>query len=195
MWYITLSPADNKHPLCLYFADDNETFDVNLIRSDDDRYRLIARNPVAAARFFHFTIEMFIKHVLGFGPDSDKQGLYGDTSAFYGTVEQQGRLTLHLHMLLWIRGSLSPDEMRHMILDPTSDFRRKLVEYLESVHAGEFMSADKEDVENVYEHVSKSKTFRDPTEMLPEPPPLPCDNNNCNTCERCEELTSWWVRF
>ena len=20
-WYITLSPADNKHPICLYFAD------------------------------------------------------------------------------------------------------------------------------------------------------------------------------
>ena len=54
-------------------------------------------------------IENFIKHVLGVG--STHQGLYGDTAGYYGTVEQQGHLTLHLHMLLWIQGSLSPDEM------------------------------------------------------------------------------------
>jgi hypothetical protein len=145
MWYITLSPADNKHPLCLYFADDKESFNVNLCRTEDERYRLIANNPVAGARFFDFMVNMFIKHVLGYGVE--RRGLYGDTSAFYGTVEQQGRLTLHLHMLLWIRGTLSPDEMRHRILDPTSKFRMQLVEYLESVHAGEFLSAKKEAVE------------------------------------------------
>ena len=25
-WFITFSPADNKHPICLYFADKNEKF-------------------------------------------------------------------------------------------------------------------------------------------------------------------------
>ena len=65
-----------------------------------------------------------------------------DTAGYYGTVEQQGRLTLHLHMLLWIQGSLSPDEMRSRILKPDSDFRRKLIEYLESSHAGDFMTGD-----------------------------------------------------
>jgi len=25
-WFITLSPADNQHPICLYFADTGETF-------------------------------------------------------------------------------------------------------------------------------------------------------------------------
>jgi hypothetical protein len=39
-------------------------------------------------------------------------GLYGKTAAYYGAVEQQGRLTLHLHMLLWILNSLSPQEIR-----------------------------------------------------------------------------------
>jgi Helitron helicase-like domain at N-terminus len=52
VWYITLSPADNKHPICLYFADNNEKLDVTLSRSEDERYRLIASNPVAGARFF-----------------------------------------------------------------------------------------------------------------------------------------------
>jgi hypothetical protein len=109
IWYITLSPADNKHPICLYFADDKKRFDVNLGRNNDERFRLIANNPVACARFFHFMVNLFIKHVLGFG--KKRNGLYGDASAFYSTVEQQGRLSLHLHMLIWICETLSPDEM------------------------------------------------------------------------------------
>ena len=31
IWYITLFPADNKHPICLYFADGNEKLDVHLL--------------------------------------------------------------------------------------------------------------------------------------------------------------------
>ena len=67
MWYITLSPADNKHPLCIYFSDNKESFDLKLSYSDDEQFRLIANNPVAGARFFHFMVDMFIVHVLGFG--------------------------------------------------------------------------------------------------------------------------------
>jgi hypothetical protein len=67
MWYITLSPADNKHPLCIYFSDNKESFDLKLSYSDDERFCLIANNPVAGARFFHFMVDMFIVHVLGFG--------------------------------------------------------------------------------------------------------------------------------
>jgi hypothetical protein len=101
-WYITLSPADNKHSLCLYFADTKTTFSPEL-RLEDDCLRLISENPVAGARFFHFMISAFIEHVLGVKEIEDgfkrKSGLFGETSASYGTVEQQGRLTLHLHML------------------------------------------------------------------------------------------------
>src|SRR5882724_4346307 len=77
-------------------------------------------------------VEMFIKHVLGV--NQDHPGLYGKTAAYYATVEQQGRLTLHLHMLLWILNSLSPQEIRDQIMDPNSDFQKRIVEYLESVH-------------------------------------------------------------
>ena len=43
-------------------------------------------------------VDSFIQHVLGVG--THHQGVYGNTSAYYGTVEQQGHLTLHLHLLL-----------------------------------------------------------------------------------------------
>ena len=42
------------------------------------KYRLIAENPVAGARFFHFIVEMFIKHVLGV--NQGHPGLYGNTA-------------------------------------------------------------------------------------------------------------------
>jgi len=52
LWYITLSPADNKHPICLYFADNKEKMSVKLLQSDDKCCHLIANNPVASALFF-----------------------------------------------------------------------------------------------------------------------------------------------
>src|SRR5436853_173871 len=84
------------------------------------------------------------KHVVRVG--ENHPGLYGNTNAYYGTVEQQGRLTLHMHMLLWLKGVLSPQEIRDRIMDPTSDFQQKIVEYLESVHIGEFMTGTQEEV-------------------------------------------------
>ncbi|KAF9460481.1 hypothetical protein BDZ94DRAFT_1266026 [Collybia nuda] len=82
--------------------------------------------------------DIFIKHVLGIG--ENHPGFYGKTGGYYGTVEQQGRLTLHLHLLLWLKSVLSPQDIRDKIMDPTSDFQKKIVEYLESVHIGEFMT-------------------------------------------------------
>jgi hypothetical protein len=192
LWYITLSPADNKHPLCLYFADNKECFDINLSRTEDERYRLIANNPVAGARFFDFMVKMFIKHILGV--DADHRGLYGDTSAYYGVVEQQGRLSLHLHMLVWIRDGISPDEIQRKLLDPNSDFRKHLIQYLEAVHAGEFMNGTMEDVEANVEAASSHTDYRVPTETMPRSPPSACESN-CDRCAKCCALKSWWEYF
>src|SRR3954452_15413110 len=132
-WFLTLSPADIKHPICLYFADTEEEFRPEL-RGYDERYRLIAQNPVAGARFFHYMCELFIKHVLGIG--AQHHGFYGQTAGYYGVVEQQGRLTLHLHLLLWIRGVLTPQMIRKRILDPNSEFVKKMVDYLREFMLG-----------------------------------------------------------
>jgi hypothetical protein len=192
-WYITLSPADVKHPICLYFADTKECFRPT-IRANDERIRLIASNPVAGARFFHFMVSLFIKHVLGVG--SDHPGAYGETSAYYGTVEQQGRLTLHLHLLLWIRGNLTPQEIRDRILDTNSDFQQKIIEYLESTHVGDFLSGSQEEVLSRVDIASQSDGYLDPTQTLPDGPPKPCCNQCENlSCRKCSNLKSWWVKF
>jgi len=52
-WFVTLSPADINHPICIYFADKNITFKPELyFKKADEAYRLVTSNPVAAARFF-----------------------------------------------------------------------------------------------------------------------------------------------
>jgi len=138
--------------------------------------------------------EMFIKHILGVG--TNHPGLYGDTSAYYGAVEQQGRLTLHMHMLLWIRAALSPQEIRDKIIDATSDFQKAMVEYLESVHIGEFMTGKMEDVKaKVEKEIATNKKYNDPTQTLPIPPPPECLDDICETCDNCKKIDEWEKQF
>ncbi len=80
-WFITFAPADNFHPLCLYYADTEEQF-IPRFRTSSDRYRLIAQNPVAGAHFFHTMVQLFLKHVLGV--DTEQAGVFGKPSAYYG---------------------------------------------------------------------------------------------------------------
>jgi hypothetical protein len=196
-WFITFSPADNMHPISLYYADTQEEFSPKL-KDYNERYKLIAENPVAGARFFHFVCELFIKHVLGVG--TEHSGFYGDTDAYYGVVEQQGRLTLHMHMLLWLNGCLSPQEIREKVTDPNSDFQRKLVEYLESVHVGDFLTGTMEQVKLKVDKNTQSDLYKDPTQTLPEPPPPSCDKIHDNShdsalCDDCLQLAIWKNMF
>ena len=194
-WFLTLSPADINHPICIYFADQNITFKPEIyFKKADEAYRLVTSNPVAAARFFHMMVQSFIKHVLGFG--TKHPGYFGQTEGYYGTVEQQGRLTLHLHMLLWLKCALSPQEIRDRIMDPESDFQKSIVEYLESVHKGEFFDGKLEDVAERIEEYQKNPEYIPPTKTMPEAPPPRCpERNACEVCDNCKALTSWWSYF
>ncbi|KAF8224921.1 hypothetical protein L208DRAFT_1308386 [Tricholoma matsutake] len=137
-------------------------------------------------------VEQFIQHVLGV--DSYHPGLYGETSAYYGTVEQQGRLTLHIHLLLWIKSGLTPDEIRDRIIDPNSDFQQQMVEYLESTYQGEYMTGTQADVLTNVSNVAKSPAYCDPTETLPEAPPILCAAK-CGNCKKCQGLKAWQESF
>ena len=101
--------------------DKHTTFKPS-IRTSDEHLHSISDNPVAGVQFFHFMVSSFIEHVSGVHdyPRNDirqNHGLFGKTSEYYGTVEQQGQLTLHLRMVLWIMNSLTPQEIRDKIMD------------------------------------------------------------------------------
>lgn len=192
-WFLTLTFADNRHPLSLYYADEDITFKPE-IRTSHSRNLLCAQNPVAAARFFHYMVQSFIKHVLGVGSDHD--GLFGETAAYYAAVEQQGRLTLHLHMLLWIKNALSPQLIRDRIMSADSAFQKDLVAYLEAAHQGEFMTGNIDDAQAAVSENSQSDNYKDPTETLPMPCPPNCDTEPpCNSCTKCYNISSWKEHF
>lgn len=63
-------------------------------------------------------------------------------------------------------------------MDSNSDFQKAMVEYLESVHMGEFMTGSMESVkQNIAEEDHKNPSRVPPTETLPEPPPRKCDHS------------------
>lgn len=129
---------------------------------------------------------MFINCVLGV--NAKHRGLYGKTKAYYGTVEQQGRLTLHLHILLWLMGNLTPQEMRNKILDPNSEFQKKIITWIESCQVGEFFTGTQQEVlTNVQKYLVENSDYKDPTETMPTPPPEICQKahvsiDDCMAC-------------
>jgi hypothetical protein len=67
-------------------------------------------------------------------------------------------------MLLWIKGTLSPEEIRQRILQLNSQFQKDLIDYLESVHSGDFMTGSQEEVEKNLEKLRAQADYQDPTE-------------------------------
>jgi hypothetical protein len=135
-WFATLSFADNKHPLCIYLVDHNVTF-TPVIKGYAERQHLVTRNPVACARFFHYLVQSFLKHICGIENPENDRGLFGKVSAHYGTVEQQGRMTLHLHLLLWIEGAPAPQGIWERLMAGDMEFQKDILAYLESCQVGD----------------------------------------------------------
>ncbi|TDL15280.1 hypothetical protein BD410DRAFT_732928, partial [Rickenella mellea] len=140
-------------------------------------------------------VKLFIEHILGVG--TNHRGLWGNTKAYYGTVEQQGRLTLHLHLLLWIENSLSPQTIRDRIADGDSKFQRKITEYLESLQCGQFIQGPIDTVQKIVESESNKTSYINPVDVLPDPPPTNCTQKECaNTeCSQCKNIITWWKKF
>ena len=195
-WYITLSPADIQHPICVYYAGTDEEFKPKIVPYDE-RMRSVCRNPVAGARFFHFMVETFIEDVLGI--EASHRGLYGDTAGYYGTVEQQGRLTLHLHMLLWIKGYLNPQELKDKIMNNDEAWQLRLFKYLESCHSGEFITGSHAEVSKILEEERTKEGYVDPTQTLPNPPPSKCRQDHQGTetlqCKTCKDIMNWEEKY
>ncbi|KAJ3899403.1 hypothetical protein F5879DRAFT_772747, partial [Lentinula edodes] len=42
----------------------------------------------------------------------NRKGVFGEVAVYYGVVEAQGRGSLHIHLLIWLKYGLSPNEIR-----------------------------------------------------------------------------------
>jgi len=95
---------------------------------------MISNDPYASASFFHLIINALLDllfSIQGFKHNKAIQcqtGILGDVDAYIGTVEVQGRGTLHLRMLIWLVGSGTAREMKDCLL--TDDFRTKVCTFI-----------------------------------------------------------------
>jgi hypothetical protein len=125
--FITINPADIHSPVALYFAGVDLDLDDILSRELPTTYgraHIVANHPVATAKFFNVLIKNILKYlVLG--------GIVGPTSGYFGTVESQGRGSLHLHLLVWLNHNLTPAQLKEKIHDTI--FREELLKYIEDV--------------------------------------------------------------
>ncbi|KAF5381451.1 hypothetical protein D9757_009019 [Collybiopsis confluens] len=191
VWYFTLAPCDFKHPICIYYADTREEFNIPFQGRSECR-RLLSRNPVAGARFFDFMVRLFLEHVIG--DDSSNTGVLGPVSAYYCTVEQQGRLTLHLHGMAFPKKKLSPLEIKERLMDPTSDFQTRLLAYIDSIRVGQFLTGSKDEVQAAVKAAEQSDSYMSPELRLPVPPPPEC---GCESpeCAKCATYIDWLKNY
>ncbi|KAI0049247.1 hypothetical protein FA95DRAFT_1650432 [Auriscalpium vulgare] len=134
--WITVNPDDLHDPIAQVLCGldiDLDAFDATLGPSKRRRAQNIAEDPFAAAQFFHFLVTTIIRTLFGItvssrGHVETTVGVFGEVSAYFGTVEAQGRGTLHLHMLIWLKNTPSPDEMKDLL--KTEAFRAQVREYI-----------------------------------------------------------------
>ena len=125
--FLTLNPADILSPVALYFAGvkiDLDNIQTEQLLDTFRRAEIIASHPVATAKFFRLLITSILDTMI-------VGGVLGPIKAYFGTVESQGRGSLHLHLLIWLDHDLKPTDMKEKIQG--ADFREKLKAYLEDI--------------------------------------------------------------
>ncbi|RXW17503.1 hypothetical protein EST38_g8344 [Candolleomyces aberdarensis] len=141
-FFITLNPADVYSPVVKFLA--GADIDVDNLLPDQvpkywDQASLVAKNPFVAAKFFNVYMKAFISHLLAYKQptagdflDDSRSGIVGITKGYYGCVEAQGRGTLHCHMLVWVEGSISPNQLKAKLMEVNNDhFRDTYTRYME----------------------------------------------------------------
>lgn len=141
--WITINPTDTHDPVAQVFAGQ----DINLDEFDDtagpdthSRACIIAGDPYAASKFFHFTVQVILEELFGIQGHRDhtshikrQEGIYGTVQGYIGTVEAQGRGTLHLHILLWLLGSPTAAHMKELL--SSDSFRARVTQYIaDNIH-------------------------------------------------------------
>ncbi|KAF8125569.1 hypothetical protein EV363DRAFT_1098218, partial [Boletus edulis] len=74
-------------------------------------------------------IKTFLEVVVKYGRG---RGLFGQCNAYYGMVEAQGRGTLHCHLMLWLEGNPSPQQLCDRMVD-NLNFRDMVFNWLEDL--------------------------------------------------------------
>lgn len=113
-WFLTVTPDDdNSFLIQVYSQTDIDLSDIDISNVTDEelaqraqqRTTLRIQFPGIAAFFFENALDIVIKDIIGWDvkleSSTECPGLFGHPNAFSAAIEEQGRGTLHVHMLIW----------------------------------------------------------------------------------------------
>eukprot|EP00760_Papus_ankaliazontas_P012033 PhM_4_TR15175/c1_g1_i1/m.66982 len=117
----TVSPAGMDFPLTLRLA--SSVFGTQPMEVPDlaTRTEMVRKDPAAAAEVFHVLVRTLVDVVFGLPLNrknsqlSTTRGAFGRSVAFFGVIECQSRMALHIHGLLW--AGVSPTLMQSVAHD------------------------------------------------------------------------------
>jgi Helitron helicase-like domain at N-terminus len=91
--YLTINPNERYNPIALLYA--GEEIDVRTFQpqmySLSKRLKSTLKSPLAVIEYFHNMIKNIFDNII-------KEGIFGEVSHYYATIEYQGRGTPHTHM-------------------------------------------------------------------------------------------------
>ena len=94
--FLTINPHERYSPIALFYA--GEKIDIKKFQpkmySLSQRLKKTLRDPLAVVEYFHNMITAIIENVL-------KEGIFGEVSHYYATIEYQGRGTPHTHLAVY----------------------------------------------------------------------------------------------
>ena len=134
--WVTINPADTQDPIAQVMAGAEIDLDHFCKAAGPDsveRAINMASDPFAAAKYFHFMIRTILECLFGISKGRNgiivrREGIFGIVKSYIGTVEAQGRGTLHLHMLLWLEGAPTARELKDALM--TEGFHERMKQYI-----------------------------------------------------------------
>lgn len=134
--WITINPMDYEDPIAQIFAGEDIDMDcfMNMMGPDaNKRARNMANDPFASAVFFHFIIQTTLETLFGIRVlkrhVESHMGVLGLVNGYFGVVEAQGRGSLHVHFLMWLKNAPNAEEMLELLRQ--SDFRDNIATYID----------------------------------------------------------------
>jgi hypothetical protein len=105
----------------------------------NERLKLINCNPAMVSRWFLKLVKHFLNHILGIeqttGRIAKGGGCYGHVYAASASIQEQERLSLHVHILLWIAEYSNTAQQQHQLesVFGKETINKRFVNFLDSI--------------------------------------------------------------
>lgn len=114
-FFLTVTPDDDNHIVIQILTNTNLSGNKKVDEMTDDEIFNLSTNktelrinfPGVCAYFFQSMLDIILKDVIGWDKDTNTRidgidTLFGPVDALTVTIEEQGRRTLHAHILIWV---------------------------------------------------------------------------------------------